>query len=68
MWEETAEKCGLWIAHGAGVVWAVHPDRHKVAVFRASGACAVLEGAGRASAEPVLPEFGIDLEELFEGL
>ena len=67
-WEQTVEKCGLWIAHGAGVVWAVDPPIRKVAVFRADGTSEVLEGTGRASAAPVLPEFDVDLEGLFEGL
>ena len=67
-WEQTVEKCGLWMAHGAGVVWAVDPRARKVAVFRADGTSEVLEGMGTASAAPVLPGFGVDLEDLFEGL
>lgn len=67
-WEETVEKCGLWIAHGAIVVWAVHPDAHKVAVFRANGESEVLSRDGLASAEPALPGFAVELSELFDGL
>lgn len=67
-WEETVEKCGLWIAHGAGVVWAVHPDAHKVAVFRANGESEVLSRDGLASAEPALPGFAVELSEIFDGL
>lgn len=67
-WEQTVEKCGVWIAHGAGVAWAVEPLARKVAVFRADGTSEVLEGEGTASAAPALPDFQVDLEDLFEGL
>ena len=67
-WEQTVEKCGVWIAHGAGVVWAVDPPVRKVAVFRADGTSEVLEGTGTASAAPMLPDFQIDLQDLFDGL
>lgn len=67
-WEATVEKCGIWIAHGAGVVWAVDPDEEKVAVFRGVGESEVLERVGQAEARPVLPGFGVHLADLFGGL
>ena len=67
-WEATVEKCGIWIAHGAGVVWAVDPDAQRVAVFRSNGESEVLERTGVAKARPALPEFSVNLQDLFEGL
>ena len=67
-WESTIEKCGLWIAHGAGVVWAVNPETRRVAVFRQPLECEVFEGVGEADAAPVLPEFRLSVADLFEGL
>ena len=67
-WEQTVMRCGLWITHGAGIAWAVEPLARKVAVFRADGTSEVLEGEGKASAAPVLPDFQVDLADLFEGL
>jgi len=66
-WEETVEKCGVWIAHGARCAWAIDPERKRVAVLRPARAPEVLRGTGRASADPALPEFGIDLATLFGG-
>lgn len=67
-WEATVERCGLWIAHGAQVAWAVDPIARRVAVFRSDGETEVFEGAGVVSARPALPDLSIDVARLFDGL
>jgi len=67
-WEATVEKCGIWIAHGTGVAWAIDPDASKVAVFRADGTSEVCEGTGTVDAAPVLPDFSLAVADLFRGL
>ena len=67
-WEAVLEKCGIWIAHGAGVVWAVDPENRQVVVFRPGREPDLLIGRGAASAKPALPHFELQVEDLFAGL
>ncbi len=67
-WEATIEKCGIWIAHGAKVVWAVNPDPRQVVVFRPGQEPEIATATGTVTAAPALPEFHLDVAELFEGL
>ena len=52
----------------AHVVWAVDPERRRIATFRPGEEPTVAEGRGSVSASPVLPEFTLDVAALFEGL
>jgi Uma2 family endonuclease len=67
-WEATNAKCGVWIAHGAGVAWAVDPDARRVVVFRAGERPCVVRESGQVGAAPVLPDFRLDVADLFAGL
>ena len=62
-WEKTVNKCGIWVAHGVAVVWAVDPLARTVAVLRGEGDVAVLRDEGTAGAAPVLPDFALRLTE-----
>ncbi len=64
-WEKTVHKCGLWIAHGARVVWAIDPLTRTVAVLRGEDDVEVLHGERSASAAPALPAFELPLGEIF---
>ena len=67
-WESVVEKCGVWIAHGAGCAWAVDPLTRAVAEFRPGAPAVVHRDAGTATAAPVLPGFSIDVGALFAEL
>ena len=62
-WEKTVNKCGIWVAHGVPVVWAVDPLERTVAVMRSEDDVEVLREKGTASAAPALPEFALPLTE-----
>lgn len=64
-WEKTVHKCGLWIAHGVPVAWAIDPLTRTVAILRGEEDVRVLRGEGTASAAPALPEFELPLDEIF---
>ena len=64
-------KAGLWIAHGAEVVWAIDPETRVVVVHRgpADAAGAVeARGSDVVDAAPVYPEFVMSVDEIFRGL
>jgi len=63
-WEATIEKSGIWVAHGTSVVWAVDPLARRVAVFGPGLTSKVVE-AGRIDAAPALPDFSLDLVDVF---
>jgi Uma2 family endonuclease len=64
-WPDVLEKAGIWIAHGARLVWAIEPTERIVEAFepgvpsRGLGVGDVLEGGA------VLPEFEVELGSLF---
>lgn len=64
-WEKTIHKCGLWIAHGVPVAWALDPLTRTVAVLRGDEDVQVLRGEGTADAAPALPGFSLPLDEIF---
>ncbi len=64
-WEATIEKCGIWIAHGVGVVWALDPLQRRAAVFRADGTTQVLVEEGVLDADPAVAGFSLTLDDVF---
>ena len=64
-WEQTVQKCGIWIAHGVRVAWAVDPLTRTVAILRGDREVEVLRGQDTASAAPALPDFTLPLDDIF---
>jgi Uma2 family endonuclease len=67
-WVGVVEKCGIWIAEGVEVAWAVDPDRRRACVFRPAVEVAELAEGERLSAAPVLPGFSVTLADLLSDL
>lgn len=67
-WQATVEKCGIWIAHGTAVAWAVDPTARLVAVLRPGRAAQVLGPGDHADAAPALPDFSLPVADLFVDL
>ncbi len=67
-WEATLEKCGIWIAHGSQVVWAVDPEPGKIAVFRPGRVPEIHVSPGPLDLAPVLPGFTAEHGDVFAGL
>jgi Uma2 family endonuclease len=67
-WVRTVEKCGIWIAHGAGVVWGIDPRAKSVVIFRPAEDPRLLGPDDVADAAPVLPGFRLPVVDLFRGL
>jgi Uma2 family endonuclease len=61
-------KAGLWISHGADVVWAVDPDTRTVVVHRGPSDVAEARGADGVDAAPAFPAFRLSVDEIFAGL
>ena len=64
-WEAAVEKCGIWLAHGVQVAWAIDPLARRVAVFRHGLSSEVLHDSGTINASPALPGFSLDLGDIF---
>ena len=68
VWGAQLTKAGVWLAHGARLVWVVDPDtrvvvaKRHVGDHREHGLGDVLSGA------PVLPHFRLRVDEVFEGI
>lgn len=67
-WAYTLERGGIWIAHGAKVVWLIDPEPRVACVFRPVEAPVEVGPGGVLSAEPVLPGFAIAMKDVFEAL
>ncbi len=64
-WPDVLEKCGIWIAHGARLVWAVEPWERTVEVFEPGKPSRGLTVADTLSGDPVLPDFRVPVAGLF---
>jgi Uma2 family endonuclease len=66
-WIATVEKGGIWIAHGAQVVWCIDPPTQRVAVLRPGRQPVIFRRGESAGLVPVA-ELDVAIDELFEGL
>jgi Uma2 family endonuclease len=64
-WLETIKKGGIWLGHGAPLVWCVDPPARRVAALRLDGPPEIVGPAGVLRADPVLPRFRLPVAEIF---
>lgn len=67
-WSAVMRKAGIWIAHGARVVWAIDPEQRVVVVSRGFDPPQTLTPADMLDGAPVLPRFRLKVARLFVGL
>ena len=67
-WEATVEKCGIWIAHGVAVAWAVDPEARRVVVFRPRRDPLIGGPGQEVDAEPLLAGFRVRTDDVFVDL
>ena len=67
-WLKVVEKCGIWIAHGAPVVWGANPATKTVVVFRPCDAPLAAHLGDTIDAAPSLPDFRMRVDDVFAGL
>src|SRR5262245_213362 len=65
-WPDVLEKCGVWIAHGARLVWAIEPRERLVEVFEPGKPSRELRPGDLLDGAPVLPDFRVPVAELFD--
>ena len=66
-WTATIEKGGVWIGHGARVVWCIDPRARRVVVMRPGQEPERCAPGCLASVRPVL-DLEVALDDLFAGL
>ena len=59
------EKVQMWLAHGASLVWVIHPAPRTVTVYRSDGSANVLHDADLLDGEAVLAGFSFPVARLF---
>jgi Uma2 family endonuclease len=62
---ETLAKVADWLNAGTRLVWVVDPGRRQLRVYRADGTEALLSGGDRLDGEQVVPDFSIDVADIF---
>ena len=67
-WAYTLERGGIWIAHGAKVVWLVDPEPRTACIFRPMESPIDVGPDGELSAEPAIEGFSIPMKDVFKGL
>jgi len=63
--EEQREKLREYIENGASLGWLIDPVTRRLHVYRASQAPEILKAPRSVSADPVLPGFQLQLEEIW---
>ena len=66
-WTATIEKGGVWIGHGARVVWCIDPLAQRAVVMRPGAPPVEASPGDELTADPVL-DLVVALDELFAGL
>ncbi len=67
-WAYTLERGGIWIAHGASVVWLIDPETRRACEFRPTADPVELGPDGSLDADPAIEGFSIPMHEVFRGL
>lgn len=62
---EVEEKVQMWLAHGASLVWVIHPVTRTVIIYRRDGTAHVLHDGDLLDGEAVLPGFTFSVDRLF---
>jgi Uma2 family endonuclease len=62
---EVEEKVQMWLAHGASLVWVIHPTTRTVTIYRRDGSAYVLHNDDLLDGEAVLPGFTFPVDRLF---
>ena len=62
---EVEEKVQMWLAHGASLVWVVHPATRTATIYRRDGSANVLHNDDLLDGEAVLPGFAFSVDRLF---
>lgn len=62
---EVEEKVQMWLAHGASLVWVIHPATRTVTIYRRDGSANVLHDGDQLNGEAVLPGFSFPVAKLF---
>jgi len=66
-WISVIEKGGVWIGHGARVVWCIDPEQERVWVLRPGEEPASCDSSASATLRPVF-DIDIPVARIFEGL
>jgi Uma2 family endonuclease len=67
-WADVVKKCGVWIAHGTLVAWALDPNERRIVVMRPDLPAVEAGPDDEVDAAPALPEFRVRVGDLFEGI
>ena len=62
---ETHDKARMWLSHGVGLVWVVHPNSRTVDVHTADHAVSTLTGDESLDGLDILPGFSLAVSAVF---
>ena len=62
---EVAQKVGLWLEHGAQLIWVIDSRSKQVTIYRADGSTNIVDRFGVLDGERILPGFQYEVERLF---
>ncbi len=65
-WNELLEKVGEYLQMGVDLVWVLDPSSRRLHAFRKDAEPEVLEAANQISGEPYLPNFSLNISDLFD--
>ena len=65
-WNELLEKVGEYLQMGVDLVWVLDPSSRRLHAFRKDTEPEVLEASDQISDEPCLPNFNLNISDLFD--
>ncbi len=61
-----AGRAEMWLSHGVGLIWVVHPETRSIDIYRPSCAVSTITGDDTLGGADVLPGFTCTLTDIFE--
>ena len=63
---EINDKARMWLSHGVGLVWVLHPDTRTIEIHPREGEVIVLGDTDALDGQDVLPGFACNIADIFD--
>ncbi len=61
-----ADRAKMWLSHGVGLIWIIHPDTRSIDIHRPDRAVSTITGDDTLNGADVLPGFTCPLTDIFD--